>query len=149
MDKLTTVISVRGRKREELEADPDFLYVGRAVRFTEWNNRSIFANPFSAKEYPDAAEVFRIMLTREIDGLKTDAPGYVHHFKAMIPHLSETRGKTLGCWCGEWKPGDPEIPCHAVVLAKLANEASEKIANALEELRKRAMSDAEIDELLK
>jgi hypothetical protein len=32
-------------------------------------------------------------------------------------------GKTLGCWCGEWKPGEPKIACHAVVLAKMTDAA--------------------------
>jgi hypothetical protein len=39
----------------------------------------------------------------------------------MRKRLHELRGKTLGCWCGCWKPGEPELLCHAVVLAKLAN----------------------------
>lgn len=36
-------------------------------------------------------------------------------------NLTELKGKTLICWCGNWQYGDPEIDCHGVILIKVAN----------------------------
>ena len=34
----------------------------------------------------------------------------------------ELAGKSLGCWCVDWEPGQAfGRPCHAEVLARLAN----------------------------
>jgi hypothetical protein len=38
-----------------------------------------------------------------------------------LANLYRIRGKALGCWCGDWEPGLPEIQCHAVTLAKFAD----------------------------
>lgn len=113
---LTTVISVRGRKRDELLADPSFVYVGR--RCAGWP-ASIWGNPFRVGDLmPDGA------------GKMTAAQAiamYQIHIEAQIierPHvysLDAIRGKTLGCWCGSWRPGDHGIQCHALILAMLAD----------------------------
>lgn len=108
---MTRVISVRGKKREDLEKDHQFVYVGRAVRYTTWNRRSIYANPFS-KPWDDMSpvELFEEHLARRI-AVEPDV------LRRLIADL---RGMTLGCWCGTWEPGRPEIGCHAVILAILA-----------------------------
>lgn len=36
--------------------------------------------------------------------------------------IETAEGETpLGCWCGDWSPGQPDLLCHAVVVAKLLN----------------------------
>lgn len=98
---MTTVITVRSRDRAALLADPSFVYVGR--RCAGWL-ASPWGNPFKG---PEAVSRFAEWLGRN---------------EKLLSRLPELKGKTLGCWCGTWKPGEPEIPCHAVVLAKLADE---------------------------
>jgi len=114
--KPTTVISVRGRKRAELEADPDFVYVGRRVRYGDWPD-TIWGNPFKPAGKTKAAltECFR----KFRHALKSSVEP---RFVRMRERLHQLRGRKIGCWCGEWKPGEPEIPCHACVLAVAANE---------------------------
>jgi hypothetical protein len=138
---LTTVVSVRGRKPAELLADPAFVYVGRAATRAGWK-ASIWGNPFNRfvlrhfsdtkqQQAVDAAAMFARWLDGELrmhlvlrdnPGLSRMTPaGAVEARLAIIRGLPELRGKTLGCWCGTWKPGEADIGCHAVVLAKLAN----------------------------
>ena len=100
---LTTVISVRGKKRDELLSNPNFVYVGR--RCGAWS-ASKWGNPFRVGMVNDPVACYERWIRRHT------------HLKAAI---SELRGKTLGCWCGTWKPGDPPLGCHARVLAELAN----------------------------
>lgn len=127
-----TVISVRGQDYDKLIANPDFVYVGRRVRFTKWKE-SIWHNPYNVSAFPAAAAFFDFDLTLAYLGLiipkHTDRHGKTHHhedhFRAMVPRLGELQGKTLGCWCGDWKPGEPWIECHACVLAQLVNEIEE------------------------
>lgn len=134
----TTVISVRGGDRAELLADPDFVYVGR--RCAGWP-ASPWSNPYTKAEWGEyALERFVFSLrsmTLEIgppDGLRIGVKAMVYackrgwkierieaHFRAIVERLPELRGKTLGCWCGEWRPGDPPLGCHARVLAELAD----------------------------
>lgn len=128
----TTVISVRGRMADQptLLADPKFLYVGRATYRprVHWK-RSIWASPFTAGMSRQAA--IRL-LGHDIDHLiratDLDADTACRFYRAWLlgrsglaPRLSELRGRQLGCWCCDWRPGDPNRPCHAVVLAGLAN----------------------------
>ena len=85
------------RKRGE-RLPPNTVYVGRP---TKWGNR------------------FKV-------GPTMTAERAVSLYASMIPHVklldfAELKGKNLACWCGDWKPGEPEIDCHAVVLLKLAN----------------------------
>lgn len=103
--KPTTVISVRGKKRADLLADPDFVYVGRAVRWTEWT-ASVYGNPFTRGEFPgdDAVARYRRYATASPE---------------LMRHIGYLKGKTLGCWCGSY-PEDPNLGCHARVLAELA-----------------------------
>lgn len=136
--KPTTVISVRGKDRLALLADPDFVYVGRAMPREGWKG-SIWGNPFkvidgraakntSTQTRPgfwchssrDAVERFHVHLGVAMTTEPTPA-NLLNRFVVMAQALSSLKGKTLGCWCGCWEPGQPEIGCHAVVLAKLAD----------------------------
>lgn len=117
MSKPTTVISVRGKDRAALEADPDFLYVGRSMPRQGWRNRG-WGNPYHFRQYPDAADRFEADLEAALSGFLDCHPAIFD----MARRLDELLGKTLGCWCGSWRPGDPDIGCHAVSLAKLANK---------------------------
>lgn len=83
---------------------PDwFVYVGR-----EWAGlkASELGNPFKG---PDAVKKYREWLDRHPDldrllwEVLGDSDGGVH---------------PIACWCGFWKPGDPVIECHAVVVAQ-------------------------------
>jgi len=114
----TTVVTVRGKNKYILEANPDFVYVGRAVAGTRWTRYSVFHNPFPIKLYPDAIDRFTRLLDDAIEGRVTDKRS---PFVQMALELPKIKGKILGCWCGNWKPGDPDLKCHAVVLAKRAN----------------------------
>ncbi len=125
MSKPTIVINVRGRNHAELMADPDFVYVGRAVRYTAWT-ASKWGNPFPYPTFKDAVDQFRYRLDLAITGVILDSTWHADRFREMAKSLPELRGKTLGCWCGSWEPGQPEIACHAVILAKIANEIVER-----------------------
>jgi hypothetical protein len=128
----TTVISVRGKIPAALLADPSFVYVGRQC--AGWT-RSIWGNPFKATR-GDLMFIGRApRWTEEMKEIAVQQ--YIVRFRACLEtaigepwetmrrRLPELKGKTLGCWCGDWRPGEPEIPCHAVVLAKLADQAGD------------------------
>lgn len=142
----TRVISVRGKGRAVLLADPNFRYVGR--RCGAWP-KSPWGNPFRAGEWARGA-IRRVNDTYDDPKLHEalwalepiGGPGrlmpdltaeeacalyraWVAHHPDLSESLRELQGKTLGCWCGEWEPGQPEIHCHAVVLAKLADATGE------------------------
>lgn len=134
MNRPTSVINLHGQKhRESLLRDPSFVYVGRRSR-NGWPG-SKWANPFKV----DSANAVQILHT-----LQGKNPDPVKHVRFGIPlgsqdavrlfslwivrqpelmdALPELRGKVLGCWCCNWSPGEtPEKPCHAVVLARLAD----------------------------
>lgn len=121
----TTVISVRGQSRAKLLEDPDFLYVGRGMPRQGWK-RSIWCNPYRV-----AKKRFRT----DDDHCCATAAIAIERFERRIKvllrdfpdqfRLADLRGKKLACWCGNWSPGEPEIECHAVILAKLANASVE------------------------
>jgi hypothetical protein len=139
--KSTTVIKVSGRDRDRLLADPSFQYVGR--KFAGFEG-SIFGNPFKpGMNAEDAIEIMnRIpawddrslkhgdpLWTLEDEEEEFDAVNwfgiYVRTRRSLWRRLPELRGKTLGCWCGTWSPGQPDIGCHAVALARLADSWGE------------------------
>jgi hypothetical protein len=72
------------------------VYVGRP---TKW------ANPFKIGRNGTRAQVIRMYE----EWLATMRPDLVEDARA------ELRGKTLACWCAP-------LPCHADVLARIANE---------------------------
>lgn len=130
---MTSVTSVRRRKIEELSAIPEFLYVGRAVPRSGWGQTSRWSNPWRVADFssPEACLVhYTAMVARVVSG---DSRNPTNEFVRraydweLFVHGIQTahllRGRVLGCWCGEWQPGQPDIPCHAVVLAKLAESS--------------------------
>lgn len=88
--------------------DPDFadvVYVGRAMYRGGWHlPGSPLANPF--RPGPDGSRAGVVARYREYLLGRPD-------LLALIPPL---RGRRLGCWCA------PE-PCHAAVIAELADAA--------------------------
>lgn len=83
------------------------VYVGRRITQGGWNLRqSSWANPFSVKEVGSASKAVE-MYTQ---WLHTSKEG-----KALLSRIHELEGKRLGCWCDA-------PPCHAQVLADLANK---------------------------
>ena len=137
---MTTVISVRGRDRSELLADPGFVYVGRQVgrgRNYAWP-ASDWGNPFklgmSSFEAMQRVDGWarRDLLDRRIEiavkGSTLDIESVLDLYRQWVQacpilrsQLADLRGKVLGCWCGSWKPGDPPLECHARILAELAD----------------------------
>lgn len=131
MIKPASVVSVRGRKPDVLRADSDFVYVGR------WHPagwpKSKWANPFRSGMSREEAVMLFYRLAHaelplwELGGPKARSPVewfglYLRCRDDLLGALPELAGKRLGCWCGEWSDGQPDIGCHAVVLAKLANK---------------------------
>jgi hypothetical protein len=139
----TTVVSVRGKTPADFAADPLFVYCGRAVPRRGWR-ASPFANPYRADrlrtghpilvrmgmETPeelaaDAVALFEAMLRPPAAyQLPDDDPRVDRRFVEMRRLLPTLRGKRLGCWCGAWQPGQPDIGCHAVVIARFADALS-------------------------
>lgn len=131
--QLARVISVRGKKRPELEADPNFVYVGRAVHRMGWR-ASIFGNPFRPQDcgrtdngsgQQHAARLFELRLAEAIAGetIKVSTDEREAAFKRIAAGLLTLQGKVLGCWCCTWSPGEPIVkPCHAIVLAQAVND---------------------------
>lgn len=131
----TTVVNVRGKRPEDFANDPDFIYVGRTVWRTPWT-ASPFGNPFKpGMSLDDAIDILAMIPASdvigdpeaEVDDL-TDASLvnlyriYVLGRRSLSGRLHELRGKRLGCWCCSFDgTGEPSKPCHAVVLARLAD----------------------------
>ncbi len=130
-DRLATVISVRGMDRAALQADSDFVYVGR--RCAGWPG-TFWGNPFRVKPGNVLAVDFGAVSPQwwreqaTVDQQHSTAEKAVDLYRqwiltqaVLVERLPTLVGKRLGCWCGCWDPEQPAIPCHAVVLAKLAN----------------------------
>jgi hypothetical protein len=127
----TTVISVRGKDRDTLLANPKFLYIGRPVYrgSVSWKG-SIWANPFRIGIKRAAA--IRI-LGRDIDydprAETVDLRLCLIFYKAwlykksgLIGRIGELESRVLGCWCCDWEPWQSVvIPCHGIILARIAN----------------------------
>jgi hypothetical protein len=132
--QMTRVISVRGRDCTELLADAGFVYVGRRVmrgRKYRWAG-SDWGNPFTGNMTEDYVNnqvdywrrvriIDRPILVGSRSTLVDLYRQWVLAYPTLRSRLHELRGKTLGCWCGSWKPGDPPLGCHARVLAELAD----------------------------
>lgn len=124
----TTVISVRGLDRDMLLADMDFVYVGRAVFRPQHWKASVWGNPFKVgmkRSTPIRVLGFDVGNYPRMRNLDARLAclfyrAWIVQSPAHAERLTELRGKRLGCWCGNWSPGESEIKCHAVVLAKLA-----------------------------
>jgi hypothetical protein len=79
-----TVTTVRGKKRAELLADPNFVYVGGACR--GWAG-SLWANPFKIGTASAAEVVERFQASL--------AAGACSPWREMRERLGELQGKTL------------------------------------------------------
>jgi len=135
MTKLATVISVKGTRPSDYCHNDDFVYVGRAVGRRGWQ-ASRWANPFKVGQDPfEAMRILNKVVTCsyaiEFSGPLTVEKAvecFSQYMRSFGQHPSwkqyilPLKGKTLGCWCGHWEPGQPEIACHAVVLAKAVND---------------------------
>lgn len=127
----TTVISVRGKDRAALLADPAFVYVGR--RCAGWP-ASVWGNPYK----PELVYIGqRPRMTAEMRALAVQQcllcyRGWLTARLQCEPatwDLSLLRGKRLGCWCCDYDGVSEPMPlCHAAVLARLANGLDVKIA---------------------
>jgi Domain of unknown function (DUF4326) len=112
---LASVTTVRGKDRAALMADPNFVYVGH--KCAGWPG-SVFGNPFRVQRQRPRAPYWSCCATAE-EAIKKYAE-WLKQNRRNLPMRSLV-GKKLGCWCGDWNPGEPEIFCHAVILAKSAN----------------------------
>lgn len=136
----TTVACVRGMTPSALLTDPRKLYVGRRGRHG-WKG-SRWSNPF--RDDGGAVEVqydrvdpdwfHRTFTAAAIRG-KRPVDFYSPWLDTqprLLAAIPELVGFELCCWCGSWAPGEPDMPCHAVVLAKRANAWAEaEIASAI------------------
>lgn len=104
----TVVINLKGRLRDygpRLATAPEgVVYVGRRLTMGGWGLAGHpLSNPYSVRQCGSPAEAvdrYRAHLASRPDLL------------ALVPTL---RGKTLACWC-------VPAPCHALVLAELADD---------------------------
>lgn len=100
----TTVVNLKGRRD-----DPDYadvVYVGRAMHRGGWHlTASPLASPY--RPGPDGTRAEVIAKYRD----------YLLGRQDLLALLPGLRGRRLGCWCV------PE-PCHAQVIAELADAAS-------------------------
>jgi hypothetical protein len=129
----TAVINARGRDHAAIRRDAGFVYVGR------YNARcgypcSPWANPF--KPGMTWAEACRICGASDDSNPPyqvLDAAAAVRWYvrwlatqPLLMNSLGELRGKTLVCWCCNHEgDGEPDQPCHAVALARLADGIEE------------------------
>ncbi|WP_346268491.1 DUF4326 domain-containing protein [Streptomyces sp. VN1] len=100
----TTVVDLHGR-----QGDPEFadvVYVGRPMFQGGWRlHGHVLANPYRVGKHGDAAAVVEKYRT-----WLDERP------QLVARELPKLRGRRLGCWCPE------EQPCHARVLAELADQ---------------------------
>lgn len=98
-------------------ADAGITYVGR--RCAGFPTHPLF-NPFKVSKTATADE--RADVVRRYTEYFLASPDMVAAAKAL-------KGKTLGCWCGDWDgTGEPGFHCHAVVLAKFADAGAMRAA---------------------
>ncbi|WP_236669912.1 DUF4326 domain-containing protein [Streptomyces antimycoticus] len=100
---LATVVCLKGRQNDPGIAD--VLYVGRPMYQGGWRlHGHLLANPYRIGKDGDAAQV-----VEKYQRWLAARP------KLLARELPKLRGRRLGCWCPEGQP------CHARVLARLAN----------------------------
>jgi hypothetical protein len=103
----TTVVDLHGHQGDPAYAD--VLYVGRPMYQGGWTlHGHPLANPFKIGQDGTAEEV--VQRYRR----------WVLHRPRLAAQLRELRGRRLGCWCAEGQP------CHARVLAELADQVSDR-----------------------
>jgi len=91
------------------------VYIGRAVRYTEFTQNSIWYNPYYAKDY-SLEHIQQCLLDYEIyikGKINKDPKRY---------NLNNLVGKVLACWCVNTSEIEP-LRCHGQILLKLIREA--------------------------
>lgn len=105
----TTVVNLKGHRDDPAYAD--VVYVGRAMHRGGWHlDGSALANPF--RPGPDGSREEVVARYHEYILQRPD-------LLALLPGL---RGQRLGCWC-------VPLPCHAEVIAELADAKPETDAD--------------------
>jgi len=123
------VVSVRGRLLD-LTGVEDVWYVGRSAPRAKLKG-SLWKNPWKVDEFdsPEQCVAHYAAMARIVLGhcgpgtfdTRLEDNRLWYRFKDSILQSHTLIGKTLACWCCDWKYGQPEPSCHAVVLWKLAN----------------------------
>ena len=110
----TTVVDIHKVRGKRPAYD---VYIGRAVRYTEFTQDSIWANLYRPYMFPHPSDCLY---------------HYDQHIRKLIllnPRkydLNELAGKKLGCWClttCKLEISFAEMRCHGQVLLKLLAEA--------------------------
>ena len=116
----TRVVNVKGLRPPDLPPDAAFVYIGRPNLRYDLPVGSIWANPYRVQK-----QLFRVV---DSSCCATAAEAierytrWVHLLISNRPDLynvATLRGKRLGCWCGR-SAENPDLVCHAMVLARLA-----------------------------
>ena len=87
-------------------------YIGRAVKGTEFQTSSIWANPFTPHNYSPKAGILAAYEFWIKERIREDPVTY---------NLETLRGKRLGCWCITTSRID-NLVCHGQILLKLLRE---------------------------
>lgn len=122
---MTTVVKVRKAWTMSDAEKGAITYVGN--RSFGWP-QTPFGNPYRWKEHGHdrAIALFAGLVApspaAEALAAFPEAKGALLAYRERIlDALPGLRGRALGCWCGDWRPGRPRIACHACVLAVLAD----------------------------
>lgn len=117
---MTTVVKVGKKNCDELLANPDFVWVGRRTNRLKMP-ASVWGNPFRVGSHYRGHFVNRRQAVHLfIRALDIDPEPKWEELRQLLPTL---KGKILGCACCNWDGvGEPETDCHAVELAKRAEE---------------------------
>jgi len=105
MANKTSVVDIHKKNGVRPKFD---VYIGRAVRFTEFTEGSKWANPFSSK-LANCLDMFEMRIRRLI---REQPEKY---------DLRELVGKRLGCWCITTNKIESLI-CHGQIYLKLIKE---------------------------
>lgn len=112
---LTSVVDIHKKRGKRPEYD---IYIGRAVRGTEFTRPSKYHNPFRVGDFWGGK-----LITRE--GCLTLFAIFISEKIRMFPatyDLRELVGKRLGDWCVTTSEITPLV-CHGQILIKLIREA--------------------------
>ena len=111
----TTIVDIHKINHQRPAFD---LYIGRAVRYTEFTKSSKWFNPYRKTDFDE----FTLQYCLEM---------YEKHIRQMIrvePNnfdLKELVGKRLGCWClntDSYPNQIKDFRCHGQILLKLIHE---------------------------
>lgn len=108
----TQIVDIHKINGKRLEFD---IYIGRAVRYTEFTKNSIWYNPYLAKDY-------------DLDNIQDCLRDYEVYIREKITkdpiqyNLKELVGKKLGCWCLNTDSFEEPLRCHGQILLKLIKE---------------------------